>query len=84
MKKANASASVMDEIKTCAKGSEGLAIQRENADLTDALNPPHNYVPWLVINGKHTDDLQDRAEKNLTQVVCELLTNKPAACGSTL
>jgi interferon, gamma-inducible protein 30 len=84
LKKANASSNVIDEIRTCAKGSEGLAIQRGNADRTEALDLLHHYVPWLVINGKHTEDIQDRAEQNLTQVVCELLSSKPRACSNAV
>ena len=35
-------------LQTCANGPEGIAIQAENEKLTNALNPPHQYVPWCV------------------------------------
>jgi interferon gamma-inducible protein 30 len=81
MRKANATNA--DEVTACAQGSEGAQIQRDNAARTDALSPPHDYVPWLVINGVHNEDLQTRAEKNLTLVICDLLHSKPSQCPSS-
>ena len=37
---------------------------------TESLDPPHQYVPWIVINGKHTDSLQTQAQTNLVSLVC--------------
>jgi interferon gamma-inducible protein 30 len=81
MKRANATNA--DQVTECAKGSEGAQIQSDNAARTDALNPPHTYVPWVLINGNHTEDLQTRAENNLTALVCDLLQTKPSQCTST-
>ncbi len=39
-------------LNTCWKGPEGKKIQIENARKTAALNPPHQYVPWVVIDGQ--------------------------------
>ena len=39
---------------------------------TEALSPPHKYVPWIVINGEHTDELQNEAQTNLVALVCKL------------
>jgi hypothetical protein len=39
---------------------------------TETLNPPHKYVPWIVINGEHTDELQNEAQTNLVALVCKL------------
>ena len=41
------------------------------AGQTLALNPAHQYVPWITINGKHTDDIQDKATSNLLKLVCD-------------
>ncbi len=32
------------------------------AMITESLNPPHTYVPWIVIDGIHTGHLQDQAK----------------------
>lgn len=32
-------------------GTEGKALIAANAARTNALNPSHQYVPWLVVNG---------------------------------
>ncbi|XP_073455663.1 gamma-interferon-inducible lysosomal thiol reductase [Aquarana catesbeiana] len=65
----------------CVNGDLGNKLVHANAQRTQALVPPHQYVPWIVINGKHDDDLQSRAQKALFNLVCELYKgSKPDAC----
>uniref|UniRef100_A0A8C8S5M7 Gamma-interferon-inducible lysosomal thiol reductase n=1 Tax=Pelusios castaneus TaxID=367368 RepID=A0A8C8S5M7_9SAUR len=69
------------DIQACVKGDLGNKLMHHNAQLTDALDPPHNYVPWIVINEKHTQALQDQAQKALFMLVCKMYTGeKPDAC----
>ncbi|XP_067411081.1 gamma-interferon-inducible lysosomal thiol reductase [Emydura macquarii macquarii] len=76
-----ASTAQLAEIKACVTGDLGNKLMHRNAQLTDALVPPHNYVPWIVVNGKHTDALQARAQSALFRMVCEMYTGeKPDAC----
>jgi interferon gamma-inducible protein 30 len=47
----------IDAIRNCQNSDEGNILQHQMAARTDALNPPHKYVPWVVIDGKHNDDI---------------------------
>uniref|UniRef100_A0A8C3MRK1 Gamma-interferon-inducible lysosomal thiol reductase n=1 Tax=Geospiza parvula TaxID=87175 RepID=A0A8C3MRK1_GEOPR len=68
-------------ISACMQGDTGVALMHHNAQLTEALDPPHQYVPWITINGKHTDELQAQAEASLLGLVCHLYQGeKPEAC----
>ncbi|XP_027762119.1 gamma-interferon-inducible lysosomal thiol reductase [Empidonax traillii] len=71
-------------IAACVQGDTGMALMHQNAQLTEALDPPHQFVPWIVINGKHTDELQAQAEASLLGLVCHLYQGeKPEACGGS-
>ncbi|NXN11027.1 GILT reductase, partial [Indicator maculatus] len=59
-------------IAACVQGDTGAALMHHNAQLTQALDPPHQYVPWVVINGKHTDELQEQAQASLLGLICRL------------
>ncbi|NXH39287.1 GILT reductase, partial [Dicaeum eximium] len=59
-------------ISACMQGDTGVALMHHNAQVTEALDPPHQYVPWITINGKHTDELQAQAEAALLRLVCHL------------
>ncbi|NXW73130.1 GILT reductase, partial [Hirundo rustica] len=59
-------------IAACVQGDTGVALMHHNAQVTEALEPPHQYVPWITVNGKHTDELQALAEASLLGLVCHL------------
>ncbi|KAM9718790.1 gamma-interferon-inducible lysosomal thiol reductase isoform 2-T2 [Menidia menidia] len=74
----------MDKLKSCVDGDLGNKLMHQNALQTRALNPPHQYVPWVTINGEHTEDLQDKALSSLFLLVCNMYKgSKPPACGGT-
>ncbi|MCJ8740447.1 hypothetical protein PDJAM_G00059240 [Pangasius djambal] len=69
------------DIMACVNGDEGNQLMHQNAKKTGALQPPHQYVPWITINGKHTEDLEQKAMSSLFQLVCSLYKGEaPAAC----
>ncbi|XP_075579934.1 gamma-interferon-inducible lysosomal thiol reductase [Pelecanus crispus] len=71
-------------IAACVQGDAGAALMHRNAQLTQALDPPHQYVPWIVVNGKHTDELQAQAQASLLGLICRLYQGeKPEACGGS-
>ncbi|XP_030630561.1 gamma-interferon-inducible lysosomal thiol reductase [Chanos chanos] len=74
-----------ETIMSCVKGDQGIKLMHENAQRTNALQPPHKYVPWITINGNHTDDLQNKAMSSLFNLVCSLYKGeKPEACSLAL
>ncbi|XP_060753899.1 gamma-interferon-inducible lysosomal thiol reductase-like [Neoarius graeffei] len=69
------------DVMACVNGDEGNQLMHQNAKATAALQPPHEYVPWVTINSEHTDDLQEKAMGSLFLLVCSLYKGEaPPAC----
>ena len=34
------------------------------ANRTEGLNPAHKYVPWIVVDGVHTEEVKQKKSKN--------------------
>lgn len=78
-----------DQVKACtadygfAASSKGNALHHAIAVKTEALNPPHKYVPWVVADGQHTEEINDEVTSDLLGYVCKHFTGeKAAACNS--
>lgn len=62
-----------EELKTCAKSNRGNQLMFKAGEKTNSLNPKLNYVPWINVNGIHTNEIQQQAEANLSYFVCSQL-----------
>mmetsp|Transcript_32750 Transcript_32750/g.48498 ORF Transcript_32750/g.48498 Transcript_32750/m.48498 type:complete len:255 (+) Transcript_32750:118-882(+) len=76
---------VVAAISKCYKGKEGNALMHELASKTLGLDPPHEYVPWVVAQGDHDEDVQNQIQESLLDYVCSVYEgpNKSEACSST-
>jgi len=74
-------------ITTCAgpnpavgTAADGNKVMHSLAVKTGALVPPHQFTPWVVINGTPLSSSQ--LDLSLTKLVCDAYTGtKPAGCG---
>ena len=70
-----------EQIHSCANSQLGNQLEHQMALQTNALNPQHQYVPWVTINGIHTEEIQKKAEKNLVKLICDTFQgSKPSTC----
>ena len=63
------------------QGAEGNKLEHAMGAKTEALSPPLVYVPWIVINGEHTYELQNEAWTDLVALVCKLYKVRVASSG---
>lgn len=72
-------------ISKCYEGSEGNFLEHQIAVKTDALKPPHQYVPWIVVDGKHTEKIQNAVQDDLVLFICGNYKGPtPDACNKAL
>jgi len=76
-------------ISTCAgsnpavgSSTDGNPLMHQIAVATNSLVPPHQWTPWVVVNGSPLNQAQ--LSMSLTPIVCKAYTgtDKPAACNS--
>ena len=81
-KEAKIADTVVADIMTCMRGPAGNALEHKEALLIGALNPPHTYVPYFVVDGVHSDAIQNAAGSNLLGYVCQNYkgAHKATAC----
>ena len=70
------------ELNKCATSEIGNLIMHKYATETGALDPPHQYVPWIVVNGEHTEDIQMSMMINMLDYICRIYDGprRPAGC----
>lgn len=68
-------------ILNCVNGPLGNKLEHQMAVKTDKLYPPLTSVPWVTLNGVHTNEIQKEAETDLQRLICDTYTGtKPKAC----
>jgi len=66
-------------ITTCVKGKEGNDLMHAIALATEGLKPPHQWTPWVVLNGKPLT--QSELDRSLVTLVCNAYQGtKPPGC----
>ncbi|XP_057782598.1 gamma-interferon-responsive lysosomal thiol protein-like [Salvia miltiorrhiza] len=68
-------------VMDCYNGDRGTEIELRYAAQTNALEPPHTYVPWVVVDGQPLYD----DYRNFKSYICEAYkgTPKPSACSKS-
>lgn len=70
-----------EPIRSCWKGDAGNQLMYEAGVATSNLDPAMTWVPWIVVNGVHTDEIQEAATDDLMTLVCSTYQGaKPDAC----
>jgi len=64
----------------CVASDEGNQLQHEIADFTAGLNPPHNHVPWVIVDGKYDAQTEDSIINDMLGYLCERTDTPIAAC----
>jgi len=72
----------LSTVLDCVVSPVGNRLEHEMGVKTDKLDPPHSSVPWVTLNGEHTDDIEERAESDLLGLVCDTYKGPdvPKAC----
>ena len=70
-----------ETVKKCASSAEANALVHKSAVKTENLNPPHTYVPWIVVNGEHDIGAENNILNSLLAYVCaNFKGKKSSAC----
>jgi interferon gamma-inducible protein 30 len=67
----------LDPLIECFESPLGAKLEMECAAETDRLQPPHKYVPWVLVNG---EPLLENYEDVAAYVCKAYQGNKPAVC----
>lgn len=60
-----------ETIQNCTTSRQGNQLQHAYAVQTESTKPKTGFVPWVTLNGNHTDEIQDKAQTNLIGLLCE-------------
>lgn len=63
------------KILECANTNLGNKLLYSMGAFTSNMKPRVTWVPWIVVNGQHTDAIQSEAESNLVGFLCNKYKN---------
>ncbi|GAB6022282.1 hypothetical protein CHUAL_006408 [Chamberlinius hualienensis] len=70
-----------DLLYDCANAAQGSDLLHDNGLLTQSLQPPLTYVPWIVINDVYSDANEQQAQTDFKSLICQTYTGPlPPAC----
>jgi len=65
----------------CYNSDFGYNLQHQIAVKQKALSPRLRFVPWILVNGYHDDNVQGAVQRNMLSYVCNAYRGtKPSAC----
>jgi len=71
----------MTPVHVCYSSGQGAKLEHLAKIAQDQLDPPLVFVPWILIDGVHTDEIQNDCENNLTRYLCnQQWQNCPPGC----
>lgn len=65
----------------CVKSDEGNQLQHKVAQATNALQPAHQYVPWIVVDGVHDSDAENAILEDMLSYLCQNGSDSQACQG---
>jgi len=69
---------IMDLVKQCSISHYGEDLLLAAGNATAALDPPHEFVPWITFNGESNPAWQEEARGNFEKFICKnFLQNVP-------
>lgn len=78
---ANSNSLDWTKLSDCWNSVEGHELDLENGIATAALNPPHEFVPWVTLSGQSGTFCSNSDCDNFLQAVCDAYTGpKPSGC----
>lgn len=60
-----------EKVAACTNSRTGNQLQHAYAVQTEQTKPAQAFVPWVTLNGNHTEEIQDLAQTNLIALICE-------------
>lgn len=69
-------------VQSCSTSDEGDQLMYNYGVQTDNLEPPHQYVPWLLFDGNFNEDDNEKAGADFVRVICSKLKQAPDVCNS--
>jgi len=70
------------ELPAVGSSDVGNPLMHSIGAATEGLQPPHQWTPWVVMNGRPLSEKQ--LDQDLTQVICDAYKGtKPAGCTKT-